>query len=392
MTESLNLDISRIPKELQMIIELIKVDKSNNLENSLLFQNIDWDKFIDLAMHHRVYSKLYLKIKQYENFTAPKSIIDLLSNQYQKNTFQMLHLSAEMEYISKLLFEENINHLYVKGPVIAKDLYGDISLRTSKDLDILVEINQLEKTKALLLKEGYIEEYQGSILNDWKWRIHHVSFNHPVKKVNLEIHWRLHPAPMIEPPFTELWDRRRKSELTKFPVYYLGKEDLFLFLMVHGARHGWFRLRWLVDIRQITSQELDWKKLNLMIEKYNYQKIVGQGLILANKIFGTKINDEAILFYNKKSSKLLAEKALFFLENKVEFDNGESSQIAKKYNKRYLFSIRNIKQRIILGLRVMHPSFSDYETFPLPKQVHFLYFLLRPFLVFWRNFKNRELI
>jgi hypothetical protein len=392
MTELLNLDISRIPKELQLIIELIKVDRITILEDSLLFQNIDWDQFFDMAMHHRVYSMLYLKIKQHKRYPVPNYIIDLLAREYQKNTFQMLHLSAEMEYLSKMLFAENINHLYIKGPVLAKDLYGDISHRTSKDLDILVDINHLERIKELLLKEGYIEDYQVSILNDWKWRVHHVSFYHSVKKINLEIHWMLHPAPMIEPHFNDLWERRRKSELTTSPVYHFGKEDLFLFLMVHGARHGWFRLRWLVDIYQIMRQELDWEKLNLIIKKYKYQRFVGQGLILANKIFGTKINGEAKLLIYNKSFNQLAKKALFFIENKVELDDSKSSKITRKYYKSYLYSIRNIKQRIILGLSMMYPSYSDYETLPLPKQVHFLYFLLRPFLVFWRNLKNRELI
>ncbi|WP_432704959.1 nucleotidyltransferase family protein [Bacillus cereus] len=28
----------------------------------------------------------------------------------------------------------------------------------------------------------------------------------------------------------------------------LGEEDLFFFLVVHEARHGWFHLRWLKDI------------------------------------------------------------------------------------------------------------------------------------------------
>jgi hypothetical protein len=162
--------------------------------------------------------------------------------------------------------------------------------------------------------------------------------------------------------------------------------------MVHGSRHGWFRLRWLVDIYQITRQELDWKKLNSMIKKYEYQRFVGQGLILANKIFGTNINGEAKLLIHKKSSNQLAKKAIFFIENKVELDDSRSSKFTKKYYKRYLYSIRNIKQRIILGISKMHPSFSDYESLPLPKQFHFLYFFLRPYFVLLRYFKNKELI
>ena len=30
--------------------------------------------------------------------------------------------------------------------------------------------------------------------------------------------------------------------------HYLGNEDLLSYLADHGARHGWFRPRWLMDI------------------------------------------------------------------------------------------------------------------------------------------------
>ena len=45
-----------------------------------------------------------------------------------------------MEQVSKLFNENKINLLILKGPVLAVDLYGDISLRTSSDLDILIPI------------------------------------------------------------------------------------------------------------------------------------------------------------------------------------------------------------------------------------------------------------
>ena len=77
---------------------------------------------------------------------------------------------------------------------------------------------------------------------------------HPTKQIKLEIHWRLNPGPGKEPGFEELWKRKRKSTLTSNSVYMLGEEDLFLFLVSHGARHGWSRLRWLVDIKNCRSR------------------------------------------------------------------------------------------------------------------------------------------
>ena len=55
--------------------------------------------------------------------------------------------------------------------------------------------------------------------------------------------------------------RKRISSLTSYPIYFLGREDLFLFLVSHGARHGWSRLRWLTDIDRLLKQELNWEFL-----------------------------------------------------------------------------------------------------------------------------------
>ena len=34
----------------------------------------------------------------------------------------------------------------------------------------------------------------------------------------------------------------------------------FYFLITHGARHGWSRLRWLMDIDKMLNGKLDWDK------------------------------------------------------------------------------------------------------------------------------------
>ena len=144
----------------------------------------------------------------------------------------MLYLCNEMEQINKICKDKQIPLLFLKGPVLAFELYGDISLRTSSDIDILVPINKLEKAENVLMELGFIkDDYIETILNDWKWRHHHVTYIHPKKEVKVEIHWRLNPGPGKEPSFQELWSRKRISLVTTNPIYFLGKEDLFLFLV-----------------------------------------------------------------------------------------------------------------------------------------------------------------
>ena len=66
-----------------------------------------------------------------------------------------------VSYLPKIVFG-----FFLKGPVIAHEIYGDISLRTSKDLDILVQEIDLEKAEGLLFSLGYKREEVPTILNE----------------------------------------------------------------------------------------------------------------------------------------------------------------------------------------------------------------------------------
>src|SRR5690625_6360136 len=86
-------------------------------------------------------------------------------------------------------------------------------------------MDKLLDAEEILCKAGYEKnDYIKTMLNDWKWRHHHVAYVHPVKKVKLEVHWRLNPGPGKEPTFNNLWKRKSQNSLTNSVIYTLGKE------------------------------------------------------------------------------------------------------------------------------------------------------------------------
>ncbi|ULM95680.1 nucleotidyltransferase family protein [Peribacillus frigoritolerans] len=383
MDNNYTLDLSSLSKELRLLLEILKTEDydSVGLVKKELYIDIDWGEFLQLAMHHRVYPIIYSKMKKTEN-RIPQHVIQTLYKEFKKNTFKMLLLSGEMEQVSELFTKNQVRILYLKGPVIAADIYGDISLRTSKDLDILISITDFKKAEELLLSIGYEKEVVSDVLNVWKLRNHHVVYFHPQKNIQLEIHWRLQPPPLKEPKFNELWERKRVSTLTGYPVYFLGKEDLLLYLISHGARHGWFRLRWLIDIDQMLSKGLELEDINELVSKYQNHKLVGQALILASELLKTHMNEGWGKLTEGNGSKKIAQNAL-------EFIKGTESLPTTKYYKDYSLSIKSnpqrFQKRIYSFLILFYPTSKDTKTLSLPKPLHFLYFLLRPCLVFWRK-------
>ncbi|WML45834.1 nucleotidyltransferase family protein [Neobacillus sp. PS3-40] len=387
-------ELEQLPHELRLLLFFLKteIDDDTISINKGLFKSINWGIFLELAKHHRVYPIIYKKVKKINEPSIPPFVLQSLHQEYQKNIFRMLSLSGEMETISKIFADKKIHTLFLKGPVLATDLYGDLSLRTSADLDILIPIKNLNQAEEILLNDGYIkDDYILTVLNDWKWRHHHITFYHPLRKIKVEIHWRLNPGPAREPRFSELWDRKRVSSLTSYPVYILGLEDLFLFLITHGARHGWSRLRWLVDIDQMVKKKIDWEKIIRLLRKNHYLHLGGQSLFLASNLLNTKMPMEMTKISHGNRTKRLAIDALFYIKQMVNLHSYPIPDEVSIYHKRHLISLMSNQQKTIFVLSYLFPYPKDTEFFPLPKILHFLYFPLRPLLVIGRKIRRRAI-
>ncbi|WP_424767793.1 nucleotidyltransferase domain-containing protein [Paenibacillus sp. sgz302251] len=375
---------------MQLLLHILKQGHDGKAaEDCRWFSTVDWEQVFQLARHHRVTSLLYTKLKSIDGKWIPTSLIGRLQEHYQRNAVQMLALAGELERINVLFKEHQIRSLCLKGPVLASLLYGDLSLRTSSDLDLLIPIEDLQKGERLLESIGYSKDnYIQTILGDWKWRHHHVTYFHPELKYKIELHWRLHPGPTKEPAFDELWERKQKSSQHSSPIYFLGNEDLFLFLVCHGARHGWSRLRWLIDIDRMTKQDVDWRQCANRVHASGFTNVVGQALILTSKLLGTSLPTPVTRFTRGHRSLKLAEEALFYLKEMINLHNEPLPQRVSRYHKQYLFSLKSAPQKALFILSFLYPYPIDHKTLPLPEKIHFLYFPLRPLLCAWRKLKG----
>lgn len=370
---------------------LLREDSELQQERLLKYtSNLDWELFLELVLHHRVYPLVYINSKKMNFLNMPNEIIKKLQLHYNQNVLKMLRLFGEMNTISKLFTKKRIRLIQLKGPILALQLYGDLSYRTSKDLDILVPIEDLDNCIEVLKQLGYIPDLK-LLPSNWKKKSHHLSFRHSLHSVQVEIHWSLNPYHDNVPSFDELWERKNEMLISNQHFYSLGNDDLYLYLVDHGSRHGWFRLRWLVDIERILNSE---KYLSEFIKEKNQNNIFsGQALFLASQFFyKEKKFSEAKIILDKKTQKL------YDLSMDCIIKGHESDKsIFKRYN-RHIYSLMTKKEKITYVINIMLPSSRDIEIFPLPKLPYFLYFPLRPFL--WslrqintvkKNYKERRL-
>ncbi|UNK18774.1 nucleotidyltransferase family protein [Paenibacillus sp. N3/727] len=389
LENTIELDLSDVSKELSFLLFILRDDSQDEMIIQQHTEDLDWKLFMRLVLHHRVYPLVYLKLKGLSTSLIPANVMESLHLQYHNNTMKMLHLSREMSHICEAFTSSGIRNLLLKGPILATQLYGDLAHRTSKDLDILVDADDVEKAEKILVQLGYKLEDEHT-LGNWKKKSHHLSFEHIENCTQVEIHWRLNPHFSKSFSFDQLWERKHDVILSNQTFHYLGNEDLLYYLADHGARHGWFRLRWLIDIERLLPR-INSENMKIYFDQYGGQQYVGQAFILLSLLFSTKIpHDLECLTISSKSHRL-AGKALYYIKRIVKLNPVPEKSVAWHYN-RYLFSLMSGKQKLAYLLNKFHPSSRDALLLPLPKSLHFLYFPLRPFLWLCRYLKRESVL
>lgn len=383
------IDMTGTSVELMFMLKLLRRTKFEDEQSVLFFSsNLDWNKLSKTIQFHRMYPVLYMELKKLDLDWIPPWFMERLKGKYERNVINMLRLCSDLEKLNKQFRDSGIPSLHLKGPVLARKIYGDISLRTSKDLDILVSPEDVRKAEEILLNLGYTTDVK--ILNVWKWKSHHISYNHSATQTEVELHWRINPETSGS-AFHELWKRRNDVVFSSQHISLLGNEDLFVYLVTHGSRHGWMRLRWLYDIDQmLRTKMLDFRFLKRLLQKTRSSHLVGQALLLSNELLGTPIPDELATLVQGERALRLAQKSFYYLNHTIEI-SPEGDILENKDFKRYVYSSFTGRQKIQYLINRLYPSSKDALLLPLPKPLRFLYFPLRPFLWAWRQMRRQYL-
>jgi hypothetical protein len=151
--------------------------------------------FLALVAHHRLFPVVYQAENQKQN-TCLNAVFNELKNRTERNRQRMLKLAAVLLQINELLNQANIDFISYKGPLMVNQIYGDLSKRQTRDLDILIRENDLENAIKMLTGAGYklLDEYfvkNASHRNLFLLRENHLRFCHPDNHIILELHWSL---------------------------------------------------------------------------------------------------------------------------------------------------------------------------------------------------------
>lgn len=396
MTEKI-MDCYQLSPELTHMLSLALRENSPYIP-----ENLDWENFDTLVTKNRIEPLVAEGIKKLPPETVQNNAVlqKLLASQNHYALLCMRQMQT-LAMLIKIFADSGIRALSLKGPILAMELYGNPALRYSRDLDILVSEEDLEKACECLETLGYEEEI--TVFNKTTLRrrirqskgeeMHRV---YTKDNICIELHWRL--SYRMDESFDELWKHRRTKVLLSQEIHYLGEYDNISYLISHAAGHGYHRLRWLIDIYELK------KNTDLFFAAvYRYMAEQSVGMLMletvlvlylipsfsmpqcSNNYFSIqRENNKVIVHYEDAIKKdfrkayRLAMAAYPILIN----DTVENGIAGRKYN--HLLPTLGRKKTIIRSvMAVLEPSKADLELIDLPDSLYFLYYIIRPFHKIW---------
>jgi hypothetical protein len=278
----------------------------------------------------------------------------------------------------------------LKGQLLSLQLYGDPGMRQTNDLDLLVRLQDLERAEGLLIAEGYRLEPDIPLTPRQRKHVlsidQHYSYVHETRDITLELHWRIDvwPAEQVE----KLWRNCHSTELAGTPIDWPGPDMLLLQLCSHGANHKWFRLKWLGDVAGMLCEDrtvaLD--ELFALANRFSSRRILAQAALLVHWLYGAPLSGPLCEYIAKeKTAATLAAAAVDDLLGPEDGNVLQWRLFNNIRNIRYALKIKRSQQwRVYLKSLLLNSS--DFQRFTLPDRLFWLYYPLRPFFWFWRNY------
>jgi hypothetical protein len=273
--------------------------------NTLLQKGIDWSYLLQMAFRHNVTPLLFRSLEAVAPTAVPEEVRAQLKQQIQVNIQGNLFLTKELLNLLTLFEQHRIPAIPYKGPVLAVSVYGDLGLRPSNDLDILVQERHLLQAMDVLISHGYqmirpssIAQIEKSLqpirINElvqkslWAYQL---IFSHPERQGVVELHWRITPKYVFPNSSARLWENLKPVMLGGSTVLTFAPENLLWFLCVHGTKHQWKRLSWLCDIAELIRAypDLNWDQVIVQATKLGIERRLYLGLFLVSHMLETPL-------------------------------------------------------------------------------------------------------
>jgi Uncharacterised nucleotidyltransferase len=346
----------------------------------LLERNLDWEYILDQAEENSITPLVGRQMRAMATDALPASAAERLKNACRANTIRCLFLAAELIKILELFRSHGIQSVPYKGPVLALQAYGDITLREFEDLDVVLRQSDLPKAHELMLGLGYRPKF------DWILSAGAISSTVPgeynyrdeERRVMVELHTEL---TLRHFPRTanldELSQRLVSVNLNDHEVRTFSVEDGLPILCIHGAKDFWERFSWIADISHLVTRypNLNWDITIQRAKTLNAERMLHVGLALAVGLLDAPVSREV---RRRVEADEVATEVASEISNRLLSFQYRSLDAPGRFNfRRRMLPGTFEGWRYAMRLSVV-PAEEDWEMMRLPGPLAPLYIALRP--------------
>ena len=340
---------------------------------------LDWNALGAMAGVHGLSPLLHRHLG--ERADVPKTFRAALWARHESFARRNAAMARELSAIVHDLKASGLDAVPYKGPTLALSAYGNVALREFGDLDLLVRSSDALAVARQLERRGYEIEYRLSPASLERLVRSRRHYELPLRNKRggllVELHWRTDPefdlTRLDDPTW---WAHLQRCEINGVTIPALPPHELLLALCLHGTKHGWCSLGWLVDVAELVRATpiLDWQWVTMTAQGAGAERHVALGLLLARRLLDLPLPSVA--------ESLVASARMDALADDVEramFANTGSSHGASYVHQRLRLR-KGPLAKARFGLQAaLTPGLGDWQRWPsIPPAFSFLYWLLRP--------------
>ena len=258
----------------------------------------EWGHFLHLVVErHRVAPMVSLAAHE-KSIALPDFVHHAIRLEARENGIAAIEQRHESLRLRDALEAVGIAPVWLKGWPLAEMLYGELGLRHSNDIDILVPARDRVKAASCLITAGYVaaEEHRtrARLLDRRAVEVEckDVQFYKPDSHLIVELHWQTSHFPGW-PNLMDLDEEPVPSR--NDDVIVPGPIGQLIYLSGHAVQHIFSRLKWLLDVARLADQrgavqlEADLARA----EGVGAGRATRLALNLAGRVFGCDLPSEA---------------------------------------------------------------------------------------------------